>query len=147
MNIKHAEIGFDKKKKVYRVLIAEDDITNVLLLQTLFSPRRGYNSTIVQNGQDAFEAYKRDEYDFLLLDYKMPVLDGRKATKKIREYEKQNGLKRTVIIGVTAFSTNGFRELLIKSGMDEVFLKPFDPIKLNILAESLMQKTNNSGFP
>ena len=68
------------------------------------------------------------------MDIKMPVLDGIKATKKIREIEELKKTGESVpIIGTTAYAAPGAREQFIKAGMNEVLFKPFNPSEIKAL--------------
>ena len=110
-----------------RFLCAEDNAINAEILQMLLEAK-GASCTICSNGQeivDAFASVKPGEYDMILMDVQMPVMDGLEATHRIRSGE--NPLGR--IIPILAMTANAFLEDMQKSkeaGMDEHLSKPVD---------------------
>ena len=78
--------------------------------------------------------YLKTKYDLILMDIQMPVLDGVGAAKRIREYEKEHDFeKRVLIVAITANAMKKDVEIYLKSGMDDVILKPFKQDELNKL--------------
>ena len=110
-----------------KFLCAEDNALNAEILQMLLETR-GASCTICSNGQeivDAFASVRPGEYDMILMDVQMPVMDGLEATRRIRNGE--NPLGRT--IPILAMTANAFLEDMQKSreaGMDEHLSKPVD---------------------
>ena len=110
-----------------RFLCAEDNAINAEILEMLLESR-GASCTICSNGQeivDAFASVKPGDYDMILMDVQMPVMDGLEATRRIRSGE--NPLGR--IIPILAMTANAFLEDMQKSreaGMDEHLSKPVD---------------------
>ena len=110
-----------------RFLCAEDNAINAEILEMLLEAK-GASCTICSNGQeivDAFASVKPGEYDMILMDVQMPVMDGLEATRRIRSGE--NPLGR--IIPILAMTANAFLEDMQKSreaGMDEHLSKPVD---------------------
>ena len=110
-----------------KFLCAEDNALNAEILQMLLETR-GASCTICSNGQeivDAFASVKPGDYDMILMDVQMPVMDGLEATRRIRNGE--NPLGR--IIPILAMTANAFLEDMQKSkeaGMDEHLSKPVD---------------------
>ena len=108
-------------------LCAEDNAINAEILEMLLETK-GASCTICSNGQeivDAFASVKPGEYDMILMDVQMPVMDGLEATRRIRNGE--NPLGRT--IPILAMTANAFLEDMQKSkeaGMDEHLSKPVD---------------------
>ena len=108
-------------------LCAEDNAINAEILQMLLETK-GASCTICANGQeivDAFAAVKPGDYDIILMDVQMPVMDGLEATRRIRSGE--NPLGKT--IPILAMTANAFLEDMQKSreaGMDEHLSKPVD---------------------
>jgi two-component system sensor histidine kinase/response regulator len=84
--------------------------------------KAGYLVTTAKNGEEAIEIFSAEpgKYDLILMDIQMPGLDGREATKKIRE----RGFKDTPIIAMTAEAMKGDREKCIKAGMNDYMGKP-----------------------
>ena len=110
-----------------KFLCAEDNAINAEILQMLLETK-GASCTICPNGQeivDAFASVKPGDYDMILMDVQMPVMDGLEATRRIRSGE--NPLGRT--IPILAMTANAFLEDMQKSreaGMDEHLSKPVD---------------------
>ena len=110
-----------------KFLCAEDNAINAEILEMLLETK-GASCTICSNGQeivDAFASVKPGDYDMILMDVQMPVMDGLEATRRIRSGE--NPLGR--IIPILAMTANAFLEDMQKSkeaGMDEHLSKPVD---------------------
>ena len=110
-----------------KFLCAEDNAINAEILEMLLESK-GASCTLCSNGQeivDAFASVKPGEYDMILMDVQMPVMDGLEATRRIRNGE--NPLGR--IIPILAMTANAFLEDMQKSkeaGMDEHLSKPVD---------------------
>lgn len=98
------------------ILVAEDDPSNQKMLNYIMK-HLGYRVDIVSNGQEALYALEHQEYDIVLMDLVMPVMDGIIATQEIRK-------RVPVIIAFTAYITPGSREICIDAGMDDYITKP-----------------------
>jgi len=105
------------------VLIAEDNIINQKLIEkTLVS--LGLKVEISNNGEEAFEKFKKKKYDIVFMDISMPVMDGIEATHEILAYEKENALEHTPVVALTANALPGDREAFLSEGLDEYISKP-----------------------
>ena len=113
-----------------RILLAEDNVSSQKVAKQILK-RLGYKADVVANGIEALQALQRQPYDLVLMDLKMPEMDGLQATRIIRQKWPDNGPK---IIAVTAYALHGDKEKCIEAGMDDYISKP---IKLNELAEML----------
>lgn len=122
-----------------RVLAAEDNAINRLVLQTLLG-QFGIEPTIVENGAQAVEAWLGGDWDMVLMDVQMPVLDGFGAARAIREREAAQGLPRTPIIALTANAMPHQRDECLAHGMDAVVAKPIDVRALISALETVGQK-------
>jgi len=102
-----------------RILVVEDNSVNckVILLQL---KKLGLTPDIAEDGEKAVEACKKTDYDFILMDCQMPVMDGYTATKMIQE----NNPKPPFIVAMTANALQGDREKCLKAGMNEYITKP-----------------------
>ncbi len=109
-----------------RILLVEDYATNVLVA-TAFLEEFGYTVEVAKNGFDALEVVRKGDFDVVLMDVQMPVMNGFEATRLIREHEQINGAPRVPIIGMTAYALSGDRERCLVSGMDDYIAKPFNP--------------------
>jgi PAS domain S-box-containing protein len=90
----------------YRVLVADDNLESRMLIRRLLDPV-GFDTVEAANGQEAVEVYNTRRPDMILMDLRMPVMDGREAARRIREEEAKsrgetNGDTRVAIIGFTA---------------------------------------------
>ncbi len=128
-------------EKRVRLLIAEDDITNTILYKTYFKSRKCFETVFAKNGKEAIELAEQNGFDAILMDVKMPVIDGRQASKMIRKHERDANLRRTPIIGVTADVAAGRRDELLAAGMDEVIFKPIRPTDLSKIVEKYFKQS------
>jgi signal transduction histidine kinase/BarA-like signal transduction histidine kinase len=110
-----------------RVLLAEDNSVNQrIALQVL--ARAGCLVHAVETGQEALQALETAEFDVVLMDCQMPVMDGFTATKLIRGSGRP--WKSIPIIAVTANAMNGDRERCLEAGMTDYLAKPIKPVQL-----------------
>jgi len=112
-----------------RVLAAEDNAVNQLVLKTLLS-QLGVDPVVVDNGRAAVEAWESGEWDVVLMDVQMPVLDGVAATKEIRQRERELGRPRTPIIALTANAMAHQASQYLAAGMDGHVAKPIEAAAL-----------------
>lgn len=108
----------------YRILVAEDNYINQKLIRKLLN-KKGYDTLIVDDGKKAVDLYDQNNYDVILMDIQMPVMDGYQATAYIREKEKLTG-DHIPIIGITAFAMESDRQRCFRIGMDDYLSKPFN---------------------
>ncbi len=106
-----------------RVLAAEDNTVNQLVLKTLLH-QLGVDLVVVEDGQAAFEAWRDDDWDLVLMDVQMPRMDGPTATRRIREQETATGRARTPIIALTANVMSSQIADYHAAGMDACVAKP-----------------------
>ncbi|MEM9164203.1 MAG: response regulator [Cyanobacteria bacterium P01_F01_bin.4] len=116
-----------------RILVVEDAITNQYLMMRILK-KLGYQADAVSDGQKALDQLAIHDYDLVLMDCQMPVLDGYEATQQLRHREGKQ--RRTVVIGVTAAAMAGDREKCLIAGMDDYLSKP---IRLEALKSLLEQ--------
>jgi len=110
-----------------RILLVEDNLINRrVALENL--KKLGCLTEIAENGFEALKKLNSQEFDAILMDCQMPVMDGYVTTEKIREQEK-NG-KRTPILAMTAHSMKSDMERCVKAGMDDYIAKPANPEKI-----------------
>jgi signal transduction histidine kinase/CheY-like chemotaxis protein len=109
-----------------KVLVAEDNMINQKV--AMINLRQlGHNVEIASNGQVAFDMFQNGEYDIILMDIQMPVLDGIEATVAIRKYEKENNIDKIRIVAITANAQKEDRNRCFEVGMDDFITKPFKP--------------------
>jgi two-component system, sensor histidine kinase len=108
------------------ILLAEDHLVNQRVIAMILEPH-GIALTIAQNGAEAVEMWQNAHFDLVLMDMQMPIMDGLSATKRIREIERSDGLRRTPIAMVSA---NAMKEHITQSfwaGCDFHIAKPVTP--------------------
>jgi len=125
--------NFDDSKEI-KILIAEDDKASFLFLKTVLSE---FNMKIswVNNGKKAVENVQNNEYDLILMDINMPVLNGIDAIKLIRKFNK-----KIPIIAQTAYAFNVEKENLLEIGCDDYISKPIDRNKFLQTLSKYMKK-------
>ena len=116
-------------KKELKILIAEDNDSNYTLVQHILN---NYNLTHVQNGVEAVNKVREEEFDLILMDMKMPVMGGLEATRKIREFNQ-----KIPIIALTANAFDSDRVSALDAGCNEFLAKP---IKKSQLLELFSRK-------
>ncbi len=143
-----------------KILVAEDTPFNQKFILRLLA-RWNHQTTLAENGRQAWETFKRESFDIVLMDVQMPEMDGLETTRKIREWEdgrgnkigKDSDLKSEIrnlkskiqsipIIAMTAHVVKGDRERCLEAGMDEYVSKPIDSDKL---FETIEKLTSVSG--
>ena len=132
-----------------KILVAEDNSINIQVARYIVSPLASEIKFVI-NEQEAVNEYQTGNYDIILMDVKMPVMDGYEATKTIRKIEKENGRgERIPIIAMTA--NNMYEEIqqCLSIGMDGFLPKPFmtDDVKSvieNLGNEGLIEKLNRT---
>jgi CheY-like chemotaxis protein len=116
-----------------RILIAEDSPDNQLVVSA-FLRRTPCQLDFAENGEVAFEKFTHEHYDLVLMVMQMPVMDGYKATRSIRDWEQQHNAPHTNIIALTASALDEDLVKARKAGCDVHLAKP---IKKAILLEAI----------
>ncbi len=124
------------KTRNVKVIVIEDNLLNQQLTVNILV-KEGYIVDMAENGKIGLDLYKKNNYDIVLMDIQMPVMDGIQATRLIREFENVNKLKRSVIIAVTAHTKEGEKQNLMDAGMDFYVSKPFKTTDLTNMLASL----------
>lgn len=106
-----------------KILLAEDNPVNQKLAEVLLHSQ-GCHVTTVENGQEAIAQLQSAQFDCVLMDFQMPVMDGLEATRTIRKMAQFQSLP---IIAMTANAMEGDRERALESGMNDYVSKPIDP--------------------
>lgn len=108
-----------------RILLAEDDAVNQKTIAR-YLEKAGCMVHVVENGEKAVEAVQDKEFDLILMDIRMPVMDGVEAAKRIRSFLHSSSKPRVPILALTAYAMQGDRETFLKHGMDEYIAKPLN---------------------
>ncbi|MET0066380.1 MAG: ATP-binding protein [Candidatus Thiodiazotropha sp.] len=120
-----------------RVLVVEDNPVNQAVVKKMLE-KSGLSPVTANDGMEAMEALRGEQFDVVLMDCQMPRMDGYEATEAMREREKKQGLERTPIIAMTANAMTGDRERCLACGMDDYLSKPVKPAQLeNMLRQWL----------
>ena len=104
-----------------KILLVEDTPINLKLVRHQVQ-LLGHTSEAAENGQEALDKLAQNEYDIVLMDCQMPIMDGYTATRALREREGTD--HHTVIVGMTAYAMQGDREKCLEAGMDDYLSKP-----------------------
>ncbi|WP_305308106.1 ATP-binding protein [Phenylobacterium sp.] len=112
-------------RQILRILAAEDNPMNQLVLKTLFSPLK-IDLHLVDDGQAAVAAWADGQWDAILMDVQMPIMDGPTATRLIRTREEAEGRPRTPIIALTANAMSHHEREYLNAGMDALTPKPIE---------------------
>ncbi len=120
---KEAVFDVNRSRFDAKVLVAEDNQINQKLIKRTLEDI-GLEITLANNGLEAFEKRKNNDFDLIFMDIQMPVLDGVEATMEILEYEEDYQKPHVPIIALTANALKGDRERFLEAGMDEYTTKP-----------------------
>jgi CheY-like chemotaxis protein len=112
-----------EKKPCLKVLVVDDDLVTQQLMRILLT-QDGHHVEVASNGLEAFDVIKYQHFDIVFMDLNMPVMDGKQASRCIREWE--NGDRRTFIVALTASYLPDERQGLLDAGMDNCIAKPFE---------------------
>jgi len=122
-----------------RVLAAEDNAVNQLVLRALLE-QTGADLTVVGDGAEALEAWRAGEWDVILMDVQMPVMDGPAAARAIRAAEAETGRSATPIVALTANAMAHQIAEYAAAGMDAFVAKPIKVEQLFAAIEAAMER-------
>lgn len=135
------ETACDLRKRL-TILLAEDNRVNQALAVSLLKSR-GHRVTLAATGKEAVAAFRRGQFDLILMDIQMPEMDGFEATRTIRRLPPEGAT--IPIVAMTAHAMKGDQEKCIEAGMDAYVPKPINPDALfeamdKVLRHSLKEK-------
>ena len=106
-----------------RVLLAEDDEVTQFSVRKLLE-KSGYTVVSAWNGQEALHLLNTEDFDAVLMDVQMPIMDGLETTRLIRSSATPDAKRHIPIVALTAYAMPGDRERFLQAGMDDVLSKP-----------------------
>jgi len=127
------EVSYQDKK----ILVVEDNEVNQQLIEFMLEVM-GIKVFVVSNGLEAFEIVQKKNFDLILMDINMPIMNGMEATEKILEYEKEKNLIHTPIVALTANAIKGDKEKFLSYGMDGYLSKPIDKNELDLILRNYL---------
>ena len=119
----------ERVNKGRRILLAEDSEDNQLLVET-YLKRTPHRLVKVMDGEQAVERAEAEPFDLILMDIQMPVMDGYRATRAIRDRERESGRGPVPIVALTAHALQGDKEKSLAAGCDGHLTKPIKKAKL-----------------
>ncbi|MNQ25415.1 CAI-1 autoinducer sensor kinase/phosphatase CqsS [compost metagenome] len=122
--------------EVYKILVVEDNLINQLVTKKIIE-KNNYSCKVVDDGFAALKALENDTFDLILMDINMPLMNGFETTKRIR----LQGIE-TPIVALTAFDKDEITDEAISSGMNDIIIKPFEPVKLFKIINFLINEKN-----
>ncbi|HIJ21415.1 MAG: response regulator [Gammaproteobacteria bacterium] len=121
------------------ILVADDSEINRMLIER-FLDRDNYQVISVKDGNKAVERFQQQTFNLVLMDIRMPQMDGIMATRKIREIERQHGLPTTPIIAMTADVLDETRKKAFDAGCTHWLPKPVTKVQLLELMQQVLQQ-------
>lgn len=121
----------------YRVLVVEDNLINQLITKKTIEKKK-YYCAVVDDGFKALEVLENEEFDIILMDINMPLMNGFETSRRIR----QKGIE-TPIIALTAFDKNEITDEAITAGINDIIVKPFEAAQLFKIINCLILKTKS----
>ncbi len=121
-----------------RILIVDDDSDNLLIAKKALE-KITQNIVLASSGNEALDFLKKDYFDLVLMDCRMPILDGFETTKKIRASASLN--QNTIIIAMTADASQMEEKLALAAGMNGLLTKPIEFKVLREKVSSLLKKS------
>jgi PAS domain S-box-containing protein len=122
-----------------RILFAEDDSVTHLTIKRLLE-KSGHSVTVAVDGADALRILEQEQFDLILMDIQMPVMDGVEATREIRFKDRFATVRDIPIIAVTAYAMEGDRDKFLGIGMNDYISKPVDIEALKAVIAKVMRK-------
>ncbi len=128
------------KESGIRVLLVEDNPISLLMTRE-FLKEHGHEATVAENGQEALDLLDKGEFDVVLMDMRLPILDGAEAARRIRSGETASP-RDIPIIALTAYTGNDEQKIIQETGVDALFNKPIPFEDLDARIRELAQKAS-----
>ena len=126
-----------------KILLVEDNLVNQMVASKMLE-RFGLDIDIAENGALGLEAVQHGQYDIVLMDAHMPVMDGFEATRQIRSWQQDTKRPHQIIIAMTANAMEGDRDQCLDAGMDDYLPKP---VKKEVLHQTLKRWLEDTPKP
>jgi signal transduction histidine kinase/DNA-binding response OmpR family regulator/HPt (histidine-containing phosphotransfer) domain-containing protein len=130
------------------VLVADDAHTNQIIIEALLQ-EMGHSCKLVENGQLALEALTQERFDLILMDGRMPVMDGLEATQHIRQGRWNDWIfpePGLPIVALTANAGEEDRQRFLEAGMHDFLSKPVDEIALHKVLQAVIEQRRSRGL-
>lgn len=105
------------------ILLVEDSPANAMLIG-LYLKDSGHTLTLAENGKNALDLCRKNRFDLVLMDIEMPVMDGVECTRRLRQWERENGRQPARVVALTAHALNEVRDRVLSCGCDSFLTKP-----------------------
>ena len=128
-----ASVASRRTDKSLNLLVVEDNRINQKVAQRILD-RLGHSVILASSGQEALDTVFAQDFDIVLMDCQMPIMDGFEATRRIRASERESGSPRIPIVALTANATQSDIDRCLEAGMDAHLAKPID---VDTLVETL----------
>lgn len=125
-------------KHILKILVVEDNKINQIVTKKILE-KNNFECEVVDNGIIALERLETETYDVILMDINMPIINGFETTRRIRE----RGIA-TPIVALTAFDKDEITDEAYSSGMNDIIIKPFEPIKLFKIINAQVNKSKSN---
>lgn len=125
------------ENKMLKVLLVEDNPVNQMVAKTMLE-KMNYQVITANHGEEAVEFYQNQEFDLILMDCQMPIMNGYQAARRIRELEENKTFK-TPIIALTANAFKETKEQCFESGMNDFATKPIKLESLQQVIDRVLQ--------
>lgn len=127
-------------ERSFRILVAEDNVINQKVILRILEKKLGCMADVVTNGKEVILLLERSDYDLVLLDCQMPVMDGYEATRIIRDENSSVRNHNIPIIAMTASAMKGDREKCLEAGMNDYVTKP---VNIQVLADAIKRNLHD----
>ncbi|MHC0441669.1 response regulator [Flavobacterium sp. 3-210] len=125
--------------EVHKILIVEDNRINQMVTKKIIE-KNNYICKVVDDGFGALEILEKETFDLILMDINMPLMNGFETSKRIRLQDI-----KTPIVALTAFDKDEITDEAISSGINDIIIKPFEPVKLFKIISYLIEEAKNAG--
>lgn len=122
--------------QIYHILVVEDNKINQVVTKKIIE-NANYRCTLADDGESALAMIDHEKFDAILMDINMPGINGFETTRILR----RRGIN-TPVIALTAFDKEEITEEALAAGINDIIVKPFEPVKLFRIIRTLTQKTN-----